>query len=90
MRHLSKLLLLVMVSSLATCQTTVSNAGSEQAYLACNAFTVISWAHVERDPQKSDTLQTIQEVKQHNAAYMVTCPAQYKALMTPTQHVPIQ
>jgi hypothetical protein len=53
--------------SLMGCQTTTPASGIDPRAVACGAFEPITYS-------RRDTLPTIKQVRQHNAAYDVTCP----------------
>lgn len=52
---------------LTACQTTTPVSGIDPRAVACGAFEPITYS-------RKDTLPTIKQIRQHNAAYDVTCP----------------
>lgn len=59
---------------MATCQTTDINADGLNQDTVCEIWQDITWTHTDGEPDKSDTLQTIYEIKQNNAARAQVCP----------------
>lgn len=76
----SSMMLLTLVSlfGLTMCRTTDTKETEPDPHAVCAVWRYISWAHHTSPtgvvaPEKSDTLQTIYEVKQNNAARKVFC-----------------
>jgi hypothetical protein len=57
--------LILLATPLASCQTTGSD-GISPSLVACGSFKPVYWS-------KSDTTQTITQVKEHNAAGKALC-----------------